>query len=185
MHFIHVWKQHLIFLWSLCILTPFQAHHFSSFLSFTLPLQLIHLEQNPAHFFFCQSNWSAQCSLRVTFFFFPWSVVNWISPLPSSIAIDSHFSEAVSPPQHAERLHKLNSSCARARPKTEPQASWNASQCVKQLSTQPACPVLQLHPHCDHLVGLSVSDLLLPSWNALIQYNNESTTITLYSILLV
>lgn len=127
----------------LCAFLLPQAHHFSSFLPFTLPLQLIHLEQNPAHFC-CQSSWSAQCSLRVTFlfFFFFWSVVNWINPLPSSIAIDSHFSEAVSLPQRAEPLHKLNSSCARARPKKEPQAFWNASQCVKQLSTQPACPVL-------------------------------------------
>lgn len=37
-------------------------------LSFTLSLQLIHLEQNPAHFC-CQSSWSAQCSLRVIFLF--------------------------------------------------------------------------------------------------------------------
>lgn len=95
--------------------------------SFLLPIQLISTMQSEGYF---------------PFFFFFWSVVNWINPLPSSIAIDSHFSEAVSLPQRAEPLHKLNSSCARARPKTEPQAFWNASQCVKQLSTQPACPVL-------------------------------------------
>lgn len=47
-----------------CVPPYSHRHIVPSSLSFTLPLQLIHLEQNPAHFC-CQSSWSAQCSLRV------------------------------------------------------------------------------------------------------------------------